>query len=177
MKHAATLVLALACPALAVPPTPAPTAAPAAPVSLSPASSTQGNDLSSVAGKIKLNRSGAAKGSFSVVNGTAAPAAPSDSRALQDLSSAHAAAAKVAQERMNRAVENGRWTSANIHLLTGVRNAARAEWDDAAENCRKTPGCKPTYRSDGVSKELKTDRELLHDVAKAAGLSESSKSE
>ena len=49
------------------------------------------------------------------------------------------------------------------------RDRARREWDDAAEACRKTPGCVPQYRDDaryGENKPLKTDHELIEDVRK-----------
>jgi hypothetical protein len=80
------LALFLSCPAQAAPPSPAPTVAPAVPVSLSPASPAQGNDLSSVAGKIKLNRTGTAKGSFSATESTA----PQDNAGWETLYAANA---------------------------------------------------------------------------------------
>ncbi len=73
---------------------------------------------------------------------------------------------------MRRAIEDGRWTDDNIHYNGRLRDRARNEWDQAAENCRKTPGCKPEFRDDGTSiKVLKTDDELLNEKARKEGLS------
>lgn len=82
------------------------------------------------------------------------------------------ASAAQAQRRMDKAVARGlavpeRTRSAN-------RDRARREWDEAAEACRKTPGCTPQYRDDpsyGANKPLKTDRELIEDIRKT-GFSE-----
>ena len=53
---------------------------------------------------------------------------------------------------------------------TSSRRAnARREWDDAAEACRRTPGCVPQYRDDarfGESKPLKTDAEVIEEMRK-----------
>lgn len=77
------------------------------------------------------------------------------------------AAAAAAQQRMDRAVERG---LAVPERTTSSRRAnARREWDEAAEACRRTPGCVPQYRDDarfGESKPLKTDAEVIEEMRK-----------
>ena len=76
-------------------------------------------------------------------------------------------AAADAQRRMDRAVEKG--LSVPERTRSSARDRARREWDEAAEACRRTPGCLPRYRDDpafGGNKPLKTDQELIDDVRK-----------
>lgn len=80
--------------------------------------------------------------------------------------SADAEAAR-AQRRMDRAVERG--LAVPERTSTARRDRARRDWDDAAEACRRTPGCVPRYRDDpryGDDKPLKTDQELIEDIRK-----------
>src|SRR5512138_1314718 len=82
------------------------------------------------------------------------------------------AGAAEAQRRMDRAVRRG--LDVPERTSTSRRDRARAEWDDAAEACRRTPGCVPQYRDDatyGANKPLKTDQELIEDV-RTRGFSE-----
>lgn len=81
---------------------------------------------------------------------------------------AQTAEAAAAQERMDKAMKDGLWTANNIRHHQGIRLQARAEWEAAAENCRKTPGCKPGYRPDGV---LMTDQEAIDAIVKSGALS------
>jgi hypothetical protein len=77
------------------------------------------------------------------------------------------AEAAQAQRRMDKAVARG--LSVPERTRSATRDRARREWDDAAEACRKTPGCNPQYRDDasyGGNKPLKTDQELIEDVRK-----------
>lgn len=77
------------------------------------------------------------------------------------------ASATQAQRRMDRAVTKG--LAVPERTSSSRRDSARREWDDAAEACRKTPGCVPQYRDDaryGENKPLKTDRELIDDIRK-----------
>ena len=75
--------------------------------------------------------------------------------------------ASSAQRRMDRAAERG--LEVPERTSSSRRDRARREWDDAAEACRRTPGCVPRYRDDalyGEDKPLKTDRELIEDIRK-----------
>ena len=77
------------------------------------------------------------------------------------------AEAAQAQRRMDRAVAKG--LAVPERTRSSSRDRARREWDEAAEACRKTPGCTPHYRDDasyGGNKPLKTDQELIEDVRK-----------
>lgn len=76
-------------------------------------------------------------------------------------------AAADAQRRMDRAVQKG--LEVPERTSTSRRDRARREWDEAAEACRRTPGCVPQYRDDaryGENKPLKTDQELIDDIRK-----------
>jgi hypothetical protein len=80
---------------------------------------------------------------------------------------ADAATAAAAQRRMDRAVKRG--LAVPERTSSSRRDGARREWDDAAEDCRRTPGCVPQYRDDvryGEDKPLKTDHELIDDIRK-----------
>jgi hypothetical protein len=75
--------------------------------------------------------------------------------------------AAAAQRRMDRAVQRG--LDVPERTSSSRRDKARREWDEAAEACRRTPGCVPQYRDDarfGEAKPLKTDEELIEDVRK-----------
>lgn len=75
--------------------------------------------------------------------------------------------AAAAQRRMDRAVERG--LAVPERTSTSRRDRARREWDEAAEACRRTPGCVPHWRDDaryGEDKPLKTDQELIEEVRK-----------
>ena len=81
--------------------------------------------------------------------------------------------ARAAQARMDRAVERGLRYPNNVRTSGSARDAARREWDAAADECRRTPGCAPVYR-DGpgfAEKPLKTDDELIEDKKRQLGLS------
>ncbi|MBK9091029.1 MAG: hypothetical protein IPL90_19125 [Holophagales bacterium] len=72
-----------------------------------------------------------------------------------------------AQRRMDKAVAKG--LAVPERTRSSSRDRARREWDEAADACRKTPGCTPQYRDDasyGGNKPLKTDQELIEDVRK-----------
>lgn len=72
-----------------------------------------------------------------------------------------------AQRRMDKAVAKG--LAVPERTRSSSRDRARREWDEAADACRKTPGCNPQYRDDasyGGNKPLKTDQELIEDVRK-----------
>lgn len=56
--------------------------------------------------------------------------------------------AAAAQRRMDEAVRDAGWVLANTRYNWQIWDAARREWIEAAENCRKTPGCVPTYKPD-----------------------------
>jgi hypothetical protein len=103
---------------------------------------------------------------------SAPPASPGPARSQKagagpdDPAGAGNAAAEV-QRRMDRAVQNG--LAVPERTTTSRRDRARREWDDAAEACRRTPGCVPQYRDDpryGENKPLKTDAELIEDIRK-----------
>ena len=55
-------------------------------------------------------------------------------------------AASAAEQRMARALHDASWVNKNIHYNWDIIQGAQSEWDAAAENCRKTPGCTPFYR-------------------------------
>ena len=68
---------------------------------------------------------------------------------------------------MDKAVAKG--LAVPERTRSSSRDRARREWDEAADACRKTPGCTPQYRDDasyGGNKPLKTDQELIEDVRK-----------
>jgi len=75
------------------------------------------------------------------------------------------AGATQAQRRMDKAVAKG--LAVPERTTSSRRDSARREWDDAAEACRRTPGCVPQYREDaryGEDKPLKTDQELIEEI-------------
>lgn len=59
-------------------------------------------------------------------------------------------AALSAQDRMDRAAGRGYWTAGNIRYNTRILSGARSEWDAAEDNCRRTPGCRPVPKPDGI---------------------------
>jgi len=125
--------------------------------------------LSDRARLIKLNRSGAATGGgFSAVESTVPGAHVTKVSAPVGSSPS----ASTAQDRMSRAVKDGTWTDEKIHYNTAIQDAARKEWDEAAENCRKTQGCVPVFRDDGTgNKRLKTGAEKMDDMTRGTALS------
>jgi hypothetical protein len=172
------LALLLAVAPTAVPtakPTPAPTARPA-PALGRAGEPARAKSLSEHAAEMKTKGTPARRVSFDDVRSVEAdelePAAPEEKGragaapgAGEEKSAASAAA--QAQKRMDRAVERGLATP--DRSSTARRDRARREWDDAAEACRRTPGCVPLYRDDpryGDDKPLKTDQELIDDVRK-----------
>jgi len=52
----------------------------------------------------------------------------------------------AAQKRMDAARQDAAWNGANIRYNWRIVQEGIQEWDAAAENCRKTPGCVPNYR-------------------------------
>ena len=90
-----------------------------------------------------LAPSGRSRGAFSVANQPAAQAfrmpAPDASGDAAD-----------AQARMDAAARDGYWTAGNIRYNTHLLSEARGEWDAAEENCRRTPGCRPVMKPDGI---------------------------
>ena len=166
------LALALAAfapwPALAEPPAPPQ----GDPVVLGAPAATGPRTLADVARGRKLNREGPGTGTFSVAASTAPSAGPASSLGAEALVASQAAEAKAAQARMDRALRSGQAADHDVRgRSSSARNKARAEWDAAAENCRKTPGCRPTARSDGAATGLKTDAELTYDLSRRLGLS------
>lgn len=77
----------------------------------------------------------------------------------------------AAQRRMDGAVKGG--LNADRSRSTSTRSAARQRWDDAAEQCRRTPGCVPVYRDGSAfrDKPLKTDAELVEGLKRRLDLS------
>jgi len=175
----ALLLPQAALPAAAASPTPVPTARPAP--ALGRSSEPAGpKTLSEHAALMKVSRTPTRQVSFDDVK-TVDPAkdaetsvSPTDSHSRAPSAKAKGgkaaggdASAAQAQRRMDKAVAKGlavpeRTRSAN-------RDRARREWDEAADACRKTPGCTPQYRDGanyGGNKPLKTDQELIQDVRK-----------
>jgi hypothetical protein len=75
--------------------------------------------------------------------------------------------AAQAQRRMDKAVAKG--LAVPDRTRSSSRDRARREWDEAADDCRRTPGCAPHYRDDatyGGNKPLKTDQELIEEIRK-----------
>lgn len=178
---ALTLALLLpqaAAPATAPPPTPVPAArpAPALGQSTEPA---RAKTLAEHAAEMKAKGTPAKQVSFDDVQ-TVDPAEAAEPPTSPGASTSGAtsskkggkagdgdAAATQAQRRMDRAVTKG--LAVPERTTSSRRDNARREWDDAAEACRKTPGCVPQYRDDaryGENKPLKTDRELIDDIRK-----------
>jgi hypothetical protein len=74
---------------------------------------------------------------------------------------------------MDRAVRDG--IRADARRSESTRADARAEWDAAAESCRRTPGCNPGYRDDARiegHKPVQTNDEIIKEVARKHSLSE-----
>ena len=147
--------------------TPTPVVGAAAPATRSAVPSGP-KTLSDIARERKLGQKGVAGGTLSV-----AGAPVQGSAGAVSLPNADRAAAE-AQRQMERAIRDGTWTERTIHYHEGFKQQARAEWDDAAEKCRKTPGCIPVYRDgaevDGV-KPLRTGDEVSRDLKKKLGSS------
>jgi hypothetical protein len=175
----ALLLPQAAAPAAAANPTPVPTARPAPTLGRS-SEPARPKTLSEHAALMKVNRTPARQVSFDDVR-TADPtettmtsSTPTDSRSRTTSarskggkSAGDDAEAAQAQRRMDRAVAKG--LAVPERTRSSSRDRARREWDEAADACRKTPGCNPQYRDDatyGENKPLKTDQELIEDVRK-----------
>ena len=171
------LLLALllaAAPPVAPAPTPAPTARPA-PVLGRTAQGARAKSLADHAAEMKAKGGGARSVSFEDVRVVEpdemedpAPAERAKPKGAGGEGAADEAAASAsAQRRMDRAVERG--LAVPERCSTARRDRARREWDDAAEACRRTPGCVPRYRDDpswGANKPLRTDQELIEEIRK-----------
>ena len=127
------------------------------------ANTGQTRTLADVARERKLGKKGVQGGTLSV----AGSSTPGASTAVQigniETQINDTKAVTEATKRMTRAIEHGSWVDRNIHYNENIRQDARSEWDAAAESCRRTPGCIPTYR-DGVifdTKPLMTGDEIL----------------
>lgn len=171
------LLAVLLAQSAAATPSPSPTAA--APLRPAPllGRAEQGarpKTLSEHAAEMKARGTPARRVSFddleSVEPGEALPpakegGATAPKKGASSASSPEASAAAEAQRRMDRAVERG--LALPDRTRSSARDKARREWDDAAEACRRTPGCVPQYRDDvrfGEGKPLKTDAELIEET-------------
>lgn len=168
-----------ATPAAAAIPTPAPTTRPAPALGRSN-EAARPKTLSEHAALMKSKGAPAKQVSFDDVQtvdpaevaappasttGTAARASSTTSRA--EKSAGSDAEAARAQSRMDKAVAKG--LAIPERTRSSSRDRARREWDEAADACRRTPGCTPQYRDDasyGGNKPLKTDQELIEDIRK-----------
>ena len=176
-----------AAPAAAAPPTPVPTARPAPALGRS-GEPARPKTLSEHAALMKAKGTPTRQVSFDDVQtvdpkeatkalGTSstptdAPSRSASTRPKGAKAAGGDAEATRAQHRMDKAVakglavpERGRGPS---------RDKARREWDEAADACRRTPGCTPKYRDDasyGGNKPLKTDKEIIDDI-RSRGFSE-----
>lgn len=83
-------------------------------------------------------------------------------RAVTGLLERQAEETRAAQERMDRAASDAVWTANNIQWHEGIRGEARSEWEAAAEACRRTPGCVPTYRPSTILPTGDETLERLH---------------
>lgn len=90
-----------------------------------------------------LTPSGTGRGSFSISN------APLAKLLMMPVPDASGDAAK-AQARMDAAARDGSWVAGNIRYNTDILGGARSEWDAAEDNCRRTPGCRPVPKADGI---------------------------
>ena len=118
----------------------------------------QTRTLADVARERKLGKKGVQGGTLSVAGAAGAPALTSGSADK---------AASEADARLAKAIENGGWVDRNIHYNEDIKQDARNEWDAAAENCRKTPGCTPVYRENMTVnglKPLRTGDEIQRDL-------------
>jgi hypothetical protein len=156
--------------AAAAQPASAPTATPA-PVTSAP------RTLADVGRERRLAKEkGEAKpGSFSAAESSAPSSEPAGSdHSLPSPSAAQAKEAKAAQARMDKAARDGVRT--NRRRSAALQDDARAEWDAAADHCRKTPGCNPAYRENARDAEgkklLRTRKEKIKDIAKEGQVSE-----
>lgn len=128
------------------------------------AESGQTRTLADVVRERKLGKKGVQGGTLSVAGAPVpqgGPPAAVKSGATETEKEAHEADARLA-----KAITDGAWVDRNIHYNEQIRRDARREWDDAAENCRKTPGCVPVYRDNvelGGHKPLLTGDEAKKD--------------
>lgn len=157
-------------------PTPAPTAAPTArpaPLLGRSGPAARPKTLSEHAAEMKAKGTPASRVSFDDVPSVENAAADEEPESVAARPSASTsgkpdeAAVRSAQRRMDRAVERG--LDVPERTRSPRRDKARTEWDDAAEACRRTPGCVPVYRDDprwGDKKPLRTDAELIEEIRK-----------
>lgn len=101
-----------------------------------------------------LAPTGAGKGTFSIGNISGAPAL------RMPVPDASGDAAK-AQARMDAAARDGSWVAGNIRYNTRILGGARSEWDAAEDNCRRTPGCRPVPKADGILMTGEEQRKAL----------------
>lgn len=101
-----------------------------------------------------LAPTGAGKGSFSIGNVSGAPAF------MMPVPDVSGDAAK-AQARMDAAARDGSWVAGNIRYNTRILGGARSEWDAAEDNCRRTPGCRPVPKADGILMTGEEQRKAL----------------
>ena len=105
-------------------------------------------------GETNLAPTGAGKGTFSIGNISGAPAL----RMPVPVASGDAA---KAQARMDAAARVGSWVAGNIRYNTRILGGARSEWDAAEDNCRRTPGCRPVPKADGILMTGEEQRKAL----------------
>jgi hypothetical protein len=134
-----------------------------APEPVSAASNGRTRTLADVARERKLGKKGVSGGTLSVAGASGMPtvAAGGVEKPATD-----------ADARLARAIKDGAWVERNIHWNENIKQNARSEWDAAAENCRKTPGCTPVYRDNvtvGGVKPLRTGYEVMRDEVKRNG--------
>jgi hypothetical protein len=175
----ALLLPQAAAPVPATNATPVPTARPAPALGRS-SEPARPKTLSDHAALMKVSRTPTRQVSFDDVKTVdpkeAAEASASSTLAQSGATSTKAKGGKAAggddeaaraQRRMDKAVAKG--LAIPERTRSSSRDRARREWDEAADACRKTPGCTPQYRDDatyGGNKPLKTDQELIQDVRK-----------
>jgi hypothetical protein len=146
---------------LAAVPTPVATPTPAPVVRVD---TGQTRTLADVARERKLGKKGVQGGTLSVTGAPVPQSGPP--AALKPGATETEKEAHEADARLAKAITDGAWVDRNIHYNEQIRRDARREWDDAAENCRKTPGCVPVYRDSvelGGHKPLLTGDEAKKD--------------
>ena len=104
----------------------------------------QTRTLADVARERKLGKRPAGDGTLSVSGSSTGTTAAALSNIKVQIKDTEAASA--AEQRMARALHDASWVNKNIHYNWDIIQGAQSEWDAAAENCRKTPGCTPFYR-------------------------------
>ena len=109
------------------------------------ANTGQTRTLADVARERKLGKRPDGAGALSV-SGQSTPDSSSAAIGNIKTQTADTDAASEATQRMGNAIKDATWTIKNIHYNGTIKEKALRELDDSAENCRKTPGCKPFYR-------------------------------